>query len=328
MENIFITGVAGYIGSVVSELLVQKNYNVIGIDNLQEGNRNAVMPEVTFYEGNYGDKILLNEIFKKHQIEIVFHFAAETTIEFSMTDPYIYFENNVVNGLHLLDTMKSFDCKKIIFSSTAATYGEPKYVPIDEKHPQIPINAYGESKLIMERILDWYVNAYQFKYNLFRYFNASGATEKNGEDRKHESHLLPIALKTLNGQLPVLNLYGNDYPTKDGTCIRDYVHVLDIAQAHILAKDNLEKNPRGKFNLGSGNGFSVLEIVNTIEKVTNKKINWQFKERRLGDPAVLVASNELAKKELNWKPINSTIENIIETTYKWNIEHPNGYEKN
>lgn len=325
MSNIFITGIAGFIGSVVGEFLVNKGHSVIGIDNLQEGSKNAVSSSITFYEGNVGDKNILESIFNKHSIEYVFHFAAETTIEFSMTDPHKYFNNNVVNGLVLLETMRKYSCSKIIFSSTAATYGEPVYNPIDEKHPQVPINAYGESKLIFEKILEWYYSAYGFKYNLFRYFNASGATALNGEDRRNESHLLPIAFNVLLGKRDKLKVYGNDYPTKDGTCVRDYVHVADIAEAHILAMKNLETKPNGKYNLGSGTGFTVLEVIEAIEKVTSKKIKWEFDNKRIGDPALLVASNELAKKELSWNPGRSTIENIIKSAYDWILSHPNGY---
>lgn len=325
--NILVTGAAGYIGSVVTELLLEVGNKVIGVDNFLEGKPEAVNNNIKFYEGNFGSPELIKKIFTENKPEIVFHFAAETTIEHSMTNPYAYFSNNVVNGLNLLECMRESGCKDIIFSSTAATYGEPVQVPISETHPQIPINAYGESKLIFEKILEWYYKSYGFRYNLFRYFNASGATEINGEDRKHESHLLPLIFRKINDPDLTLKVYGNDYPTKDGTCIRDYVHVLDIANAHILGIKNLDINPNGKYNLGSGEGHSILDVIETIEKVTGEKINWEYAPRRIGDPAVLVASNSLAKSELKWNPDNSSLKNIIETAYLWAKKNPNGYKQ-
>ena len=327
MNYILVTGTAGYIGSIVTEMLVNRDFKVIGIDNFQEGKRNAVNKNIIFYEGDFGDSVLLTNVFRNHRIDYVFHLAAETTIEFSMSDPSRYFVNNVVNGITLLNTMLKHNCSQIIFSSTAATFGEPKYTPIDEKHPQIPINSYGESKLMFERILDWYSHAYGLKFNLFRYFNAAGATKTNGEDREHESHLLPLIFQTINGKRNVLKVFGNDYPTKDGTCIRDYIHVIDVAEAHLLAMKNINVNPRGKYNLGSGTGFSNLEVINAVEKVTEKKVNWEFSPRRVGDPAVLIASSDLAKSELGWDPSNSGIEQIVRDAYNWTVEHPNGYSR-
>lgn len=317
MHIIFVTGVAGYIGSVVTEILMNSGFEVIGIDNFQMGKHSAVNQNIKFYEGNYGDAILLKEIFSNHKIEIVFHFAAETTIDYCMTNPDRYFRNNVVNGLNLLDVMKEFGCKKMVFSSTAATFGEPQYTPIDEKHPQIPINSYGESKLMFEKILDWYNCAYGFKYNLFRYFNAAGATINNGENRLHETHLIPLVLDTILGKKSLFKVFGSNYDTKDGTCIRDYVHVEDIAQGHILALKNIDRNARGKYNLGSGTGFSILEVIKTVEEVTGKKVNFEFSDKRAGDPAILVASSELAMKELGWKPFKSNLKEMVEDAYFW-----------
>lgn len=327
MSEILVTGTAGYIGSIVTEILVNQGYSVIGIDNFQEGNRFAVNPDITFYEGNIGNAEFLSKIFKSHNIDYVFHFAAETTIEYSMSHPAKYFYNNIVNGIALLDIMLNNNCKQIIFSSTAATFGEPKYIPIDEKHPQVPINSYGESKLMFEKILDWYNFAYGINFNLFRYFNAAGATKIYGEDREHESHLLPIIFQTINGKREILEVFGKDYDTKDGTCVRDYVHVIDVANAHLLAMNNLKINTRGKYNLGSGIGFSNLEVINAVEKVVNKKVNWKFSDRRPGDPAALIASNEHAKSELGWNPDNSSIEQIVYDAYNWTVEHPHGYKR-
>ena len=327
--NILVTGGAGYIGSIVVEELIKKYHSVLIIDNLQEGHRESVSPTAEFYEGDVGNKKLIEKIFTEHNIDAVLHFAAETTIDYSMTDPSLYFRNNVVNGISLLDVMLKHDCKQFIFSSTAAIFGEPRYTPIDEKHHQSPVNAYGESKLMFEKVLDWYNKAYGLKFNAFRYFNAAGASEKLGEDHRHESHLIPVIINSIlkQNQHEGFQIFGNDYTTRDGTCIRDYVHVLDLAQAHILGLDNLNKNPKGKYNLGNGKGFSNLEIVKTVEKVSRKKIYYSFGDRRKGDPAILVASSDLAKNELGWEPEFTNIDDIIKTAWEWHKKHPNGYNK-
>ena len=283
------------------------------------------MPEAVFYEGDYGDEDLLRDIFSKHEIDAVVHFAAETTIEFSMTDPGVYFHNNLVNGIILLDVMRESGCERMIFSSTAATLGEPQYTPIDEKHPQLPINAYGESKLMFEKVLDWYHRAYGLRFNAFRYFNAAGASERLGEAHRHESHLIPVIIQVILGQRQKLQIFGNDYPTRDGTCIRDYVHVIDLARAHIRAFENLDRHPAGKYNLGNGQGFSNLEVLRTIEAITGKKVPFEMASRRPGDPAVLVASSELARQELDWQPKYGKLEEIVESAWKWHEAHPNGY---
>lgn len=323
--TILVTGGAGYIGSICVEELLRQGHEVIVIDNLQEGHREAVCPQATFYEGDIGDRFLLDRLFHDFHIETVMHFAAEATVELSMKDPQIFFETNVAKGLMLLDVMKENGCNKMIFSSTAALFGNPDYVPIDEKHPEQPINAYGESKLMYERILEWYHSAYGLQYNSFRYFNAAGASEALGEAHKKESHLIPIILNTALGQRENLYIFGSDYPTKDGTCVRDYVHVIDIAQAHILGLDNLEKRPKAKYNLGNGVGFTNLEVLKTSEKVSGKIIPFEFTERRMGDPDRLVASSDLAKEELGWKPQFDTLESIIRSAWEWHSKHPDGY---
>ncbi len=323
--GLLITGGAGYIGSIVAEQLLKKGHEVIIIDNFQEGNRGAVLPEATLYEGDFGNKTLLTNIFEENKIDAVLHFAAETTIEFSMTDPGLYFHNNVVNGITLLEVMRKFGCNRFIFSSTAAVFGEPLYVPIDEAHPQLPINAYGESKLMFEHVLDWYHRAYGLKFNAFRYFNAAGASEKLGEAHRHESHLIPVIIQVLLGQRDHLTIFGSDYPTQDGTCIRDYIHVLDLAEAHILALENLDERPAAKYNLGNGAGFSNLELVHMVEQVSGKKVSYSFGPRRMGDPAVLISSSELAKKELGWQPKYDSLEQIVESAWRWHRDHPKGY---
>jgi UDP-glucose 4-epimerase len=254
------------------------------------------------------------------------HFAAEVTVELSMKDPQLFFETNVAKGLVLLDVMRENGCNKMIFSSTAALFGNPEYTPIDEAHPEKPINAYGESKLMFEKILDWHHSAYGLQYNSFRYFNAAGASKKFGEAHKNESHLIPIILSTALGQREKLDIFGSDYPTKDGTCVRDYLHVIDIAQAHILGLDNLEKRPRAKYNLGNGLGFTNLEVLKTAEKVSGKTIPFAYAERREGDPDRLVASSDLAKKELEWKPQFDTLEDIILSAWEWHSKYPEGYK--
>ena len=324
--QILVTGGAGYIGSACVEELIRQGYKPIVIDDLSQGHKEALPREVVFYKGDFGDKDMLESIFQTHAPQAVIHFAAETLIEFSMSDPARYFKNNLINGITLLDTMSKHNCKKIIFSSTAAVFGEPKYAPIDEKHPKNPINAYGESKLMFEKILDWYGKCYDFKFNIFRYFNAAGASERLGEDHRPETHLIPLVIDAAqNGKS--LKIFGSDYPTKDGTCVRDYVHVVDLAQVHILALDNLESNGSAKYNLGNNLGHTILDVIQTVEKVSKKKVNRKISARRKGDPSELVASSKLAKKELGWKPKYESLEAIIESAWKWSLRHPQGYNK-
>ncbi|MFZ5516808.1 MAG: UDP-glucose 4-epimerase GalE [Candidatus Zhuqueibacterota bacterium] len=323
--SLLVTGGGGYIASIVSELLIQQRFDVVTVDNFQEGNREAILPQVTLYEGDFGDTLLLKRIFSENEIKAVLHFAAETTIEFSMTDPKKYFHNNLVNSIALLDTMLEFGCTDIIFSSTAATFGEPEYVPIDENHPQNPINAYGESKLMFEKVLQWYHSSYGVRYNLFRYFNVAGASEKLGEAHKNESHLIPMIIQAVLKQRESFKLFGTDYPTKDGSCVRDYIHVEDLALAHILALKNLDACPNGEYNLGNGEGFTVKEIVETVQRITGVRVNVVETDRRAGDPAVLVAGNARAKKELGWQPKYPSIHDIVKSAWEWHRRHPHGY---
>lgn len=325
--RLLVTGGAGYIGSICVELLLNEGHEVVVVDNLQEGHKEAVIDGAVFYEGDFGRRDLLQEIFQAHEIDGVIHFAAETTIAFSMTDPGLYFHNNLVNGITLLDLMREFDCKRMIFSSTAATFGEPQYTPIDEKHPQKPINAYGESKLMFEKVLDWYHQAYGLEFNSFRYFNAAGASERLGEAHRHESHLIPVIIQVILGQRENMRIFGNDYPTKDGTCIRDYVHVIDLAEAHIKALENIDRHPNEKYNLGNGQGFSNLEVLRTVESVTREKVPFDFAPRRPGDPAVLVASSHLARQDIGWNPRFQDLETIVASAWEWHKAHPNGYDK-
>ena len=323
---LLVTGGAGYIGSICVEELLGHGHEVVVVDNLQEGHREAVLPEAVFYEGDFGDRSLLEGIFCEHRVDAVVHFAAETKVELSMIDPGLFFNDNVLNGIVLLDVMREFGCDRMIFSSTAATFGEPRYVPIDENHPQLPVNPYGESKLMFEKILDWYHLAYGLKFNSLRYFNAAGASERFGDAHRQVSLLIPVIMQVLLGQREKLYIFGNDYPTKDGTCIRDYVHVVDLAQAHIQALENLEKHPDGKYNLGNGQGFSNLEVIKTVETVTGKKVPYEFAPRRAGDPAALVASSELARQELAWEPGYAELDAIVASAWEWHRNHPDGYK--
>lgn len=340
---ILVTGGAGYIGSIVVEELLKDNNQVIVLDNLQEGHRGAVLPEAIFVEGDLADRKILDGVFQEHGIEAVIHMAAETTIEFSMSDPWRYFQNNVVNGLNLLESMREHGVRKMVFSSTAAAYGEPEEVPIREDHPQRPINAYGESKLMFERILDWYHRAYGFKYVSFRYFNAAGASERLGEDHKHESHLIPIVLEAAlnnskvggpegrkvegrNNKPLVVRIFGTDYPTRDGTCVRDYIHVVDLARVHVLALETLDGLGGRVYNLGNGQGYTVREVVEAALKLTGADIPLVETARRPGDPAVLVAGSERARAELGWEPEHPELEEIIGSAWKWKLCYPNGYE--
>ncbi len=316
MKNVFVTGCAGFIAGVIIEKLLEKGYTVSGLDDLSNSYIENVNSNIKFYEGSSGDKALLDRIFSENKIDAVFHLSAETTIAYSMTEPYTYFENNTLNGIALLEAMRKNGIRNIIVSSTAAVYGNPEYLPIDEKHRLHPVNAYGESKLMLEQALKWYGISYRFQYNIFRYFNASGATLNAGENRKDESHILPLIFKAILNKSEFI-IYGDDYFTPDGTCIRDYVHVEDIADAHIKALDNLASNKAGIYNLGSGKGLSVKEIISVCEKELSSYINIKYSKKRPGDPAELIASFDKAHRELGWNPVNSSPEKIIKSGFEW-----------
>ncbi len=326
--DILVTGAAGYIGSIVTEELIKQGHYVIALDNLSQGHREAIAPEATFVLGDYGNSQLLKQIFSAYHIDAVVHLAAESIVSLSMTDPRKCFQTNVGQGINLLDAMLKHQVHKVVFSSTAAVYGDPHSVPIQEREPQNPINAYGESKLMFERILRWYGRAYGLKSISLRYFNAAGASHHFGEDHNPETHLIPNVLKVALGQNGYVPVFGNDYPTKDGTCIRDYIHVLDLARAHILALDHLDNACGAKsYNLGNGSGYSVLEVIQAARQVTGKEIPVKISPKRQGDPPVLVASSELAKRELGWQPKYSGLETIIDTAWQWQEKHPHGYNK-
>ena len=323
--NILVTGGAGYVGSIVAERLLQHGHGVFVLDNLQQGHIEAVPQGAEFVRGDIRDSETLCGIFSRSRIDAVMHMAAETVVGCSMTDPKRHFEDNVGGGMSLLDTMVKHGVCRLVFSSSAAVYGEPRSVPIPEDHPQEPINAYGESKLIFERMLRWYGRAYDLKHISMRYFNAAGASQARGENHDPESHLIPNVLKAaMNGGQPVL-VFGTDYPTEDGTCVRDYVHVLDIAQAHILALQHIDRLAGNAYNLGNNRGCSVMDIVKTARRVSRRDIAVEFAPRRAGDPAVLLASSSWARSDLGWQPEFPEAEAMVETAWRWLQAHPNGY---
>lgn len=325
-----VLGGAGYIGSHAVNKLVDKNYSVIVVDNLQTGHEEAINSKAKFYKGDIRDKKFLSDVFKKEDIDGVFHFAANSIVAESMKEPLMYFNNNVYGMQILLEVMKEHNVKNIVFSSTAATYGEPKQVPITEDMETCPTNTYGETKLVMEKMMKWCDKAYGMKYVALRYFNVAGAQEdgKIGEDHNPETHLIPIVLQAALGKRDCITIFGDDYDTEDGTCVRDYVHVVDLVEAHILAMEYLNNGGKSNiFNLGSNQGFSVKEIVQTARKTTNLDIKEKIGERRAGDPSKLIASSDKAKKILGWNPTRTNIENIIKDAWLWHNTHRNGYEK-
>lgn len=324
---ILVTGGAGYIGSHTAYELLKRGEDVVIADNLSKGHREAVLGG-KFYKGDLRDTAFLDSVFSENEIEAVIHFAAFSLVGESVGIPLAYYDNNFVSGLNLLKKMNEYGVKKIIFSSTAATYGEPENIPILESDRTEPTNPYGETKLSVEKMLKWSDAAYGIKYVALRYFNACGAdiSGRIGEDHNPESHLIPIVLKKALEKTGPVTIFGNDYPTKDGTCIRDYVHVTDLANAHILSLEKLRKrNESGIYNLGSGTGFSVKEIIEKASEVTGIEIPYAYGNRRAGDPAMLVASSEKIKRELGWKPEFDDIGRIIETAWNWHKNHPHGY---
>ena len=323
--SILVTGGAGYIGSHCVAMLLEQNYDVVIVDNA--GHKQSLKGG-RLYEGSLLDKAFLKNVFETEKIEAVIHFAAHSLVGESIADPGKYFENNIVGALNLLECMRTYNVNYLIFSSTAATYGEPECVPIVENQRRSPINPYGESKLCIEKICKWFDNAYGIKYCALRYFNVAGAWRDGtiGEDHRPETHLIPNILRYALGKLPSLTIYGNDYPTPDGTCIRDYIHVEDLICGHISALDYLKNGGSSDcFNLGIGKGFSNLEILEAARNVTGLPIPFEFGPRRPGDPASLVASGQKAMDALRWKPKRTAIGDIVASAWKWHRSHPDGY---
>lgn len=321
--RIFVVGGAGYIGSVCAELLLSEGHEVVIFDNLTEGHRRAVDPRADFIQGELADGAQIQAALSSNRPDAVMHFAANALVGESMRNPSKYFRNNIANGLNLLDAMVATRVPRIVFSSTCAIFGLPEQLPIAETTPARPINPYGESKLAFEKILHWYDRIHGLRFVSLRYFNAAGATENFGEDHREETHLIPNVLKAALGQKPNVEIYGTDYETPDGTCIRDYIHIVDLARAHILA---LGASSSALYNLGTGGGSSVREVIAACATISGRKIDMIEKPRRPGDPPRLIASSERAKKELGWRPQFESIEAIIESAWKWHQKFPRGYE--
>jgi UDP-glucose 4-epimerase len=323
--RVLVTGGAGYIGSVVTEELVNDGHDVVVYDNLSKGHRGAVVEGADFVDGDLLDADKLRQTLTDNRTDAVIHMAAFSLVGESVAKPAKYYQNNVVAGLMLLDTMRDCGVSRIVFSSTAATYGEPEAQPIFESAPTNPTNPYGETKLAFERAMHWYEKAYGLRYASLRYFNAAGASEKCGEDHDPESHLIPITLQAAAGKRAHVEIFGDDYLTPDGTCIRDYIHVIDLARAHILALDVLSERS-AIYNLGcGGDGYSVRDVIETARRVTGKEIPVRVGPRRSGDPAVLIASPDKIKSELGWQPRFQDLGVIIESAWKWMQTHKDGY---
>ena len=323
--NILVTGAAGYIGSVCTESLIARGHSVIALDDLSEGHEEAVDSRAVFCRVNLHNSDSLGAVFQKHKVDAVMHFAALCLVEESVREPGRYYRANVSAGINLLEAMLRNGVKKLIFSSTAATYGEPEKTPIPEEHRTAPVNPYGSSKLLFERVLSEFRVSAGLEYVTMRYFNAAGASERYGEDHSPETHIIPILFEVATGQRENFQVYGTDYPTPDGTCVRDYVHIVDIAQAHALAVERISEFAGRIYNIGNSQGFSVQEVIETVSRITDRKISYRTAPRRAGDPATLVASSERIRKELGWLPAFSTLESIIQTGWNWKQRFPKGY---
>ena len=323
--NILVTGAAGYIGSIVSEVLLARGFSVVALDSLIEGHQAAVPPGAVFCHVDLSVRPQIEEVFNKHKIDAVMHFAAEALVAKSMREPSTFYVANVACGINLLDAVTRHGVKKFIFSSTAATYGEPHIVPIPEDHPKAPINPYGKSKLLFEQVLGDYRGYTGLQYATLRYFNAAGASTERGEAHRTETHLIPRVLDGAIGAIPAVDVYGTDYPTPHGTCIRDYVHIFDIADSHIRALENIDRVSGEAFNVGNSRGYSILEVIDVAERITGNKIPRKLGPRRAGDPAVLVASKDKLKSMLGWEAQHSSLEEIVGSAWAWKQKHPHGY---
>jgi UDP-glucose 4-epimerase len=322
MQTILVTGGAGYIGSICVEQLLDHGYKVAVFDNLTEGHRLAVDPRADFFQGDLADIESIKLALRESKAKAVMHFAANALVGESMTNPGKYFRNNVASGVNLLEAMVAEGVKRFVFSSTCATFGIPEKMPIDETLNQKPINPYGESKLMFEKVLRWYGELHGITFVALRYFNAAGASEKFGEDHRIETHLIPNVLKVALGQKESVDIFGTDYPTPDGSCIRDYIHIIDLAQAHMLA---LSAKESAFYNIGTGGGTSVKEVIDCCRAITGHAIPAIEKPRRAGDPPLLVAGSDKIQRELGWKPKYQDIRTIVESAWAWHVKHPEGY---
>ena len=323
--KILVTGGAGYIGSVATECLVKAGHEAVVYDNLYMGHREAVHPDAAFVEGDLSDRELLANCFRKHQPNAVMHFASHTQVGESMERPFLYLGDNVRNALNLFEVMDDHDVKRFILSSTANLFDDPAIIPIAETEQLVPGSPYGESKFIIERLLHWLRITKGFRFACLRYFNAAGATEERGEDHTPESHLIPLVLQVALGQRDSLKIFGDDYDTPDGTCVRDYVHIVDLAKAHLLALESLETTECCHYNLGNGTGFSVKQVIDTAREITGHAIPRETVARRPGDPDTLVADSRKIRYELGWKPDYPSLESIIQSAWNWHKTHPMGY---
>jgi UDP-glucose 4-epimerase len=323
--KVLVTGGAGYIGSVATEELIKAGHDVVVFDNLSLGHRAAVHPRATLVVGDLADKQAIHQLFNDHRPEAVMHFAARSLVGESMQEPFLYLGENVTNGSNLLQVMLEHGVKRFILSSTANLFDNPAKIPIDETAAIIPGSPYGESKFLLERMLHWLDRTQGLRFASLRYFNAAGATAERGEDHEPETHLIPIVLKVAQGQRDKVTIFGSDYATPDGSCVRDYIHVVDLAQAHILALEALDRGSR-TYNLGNGAGFSVKEVIDTARSVTGCEIPAEPGPRRAGDVATLVAGSEKIRQELGWKPVYTDLRSIIESAWEWHSRNPQGYD--
>jgi UDP-glucose 4-epimerase len=323
--KVLVTGGAGYIGATTAQALLEAGHEVVVYDNLSNGHADAVPKSVKLVQGDVGDREHLDSLFREHRLEAVLHFAALIEAGESMKVPEKFFRNNSSSTLTLLESMLANRVTKFIFSSTAALYGEPEHIPIREEDTLKPTNAYGESKLLVERMLAWFHRIHGFRYASLRYFNAAGSNGRSGESHNPESHLIPLILQVANGQREHVSIFGTDYPTPDGTCVRDYIHVTDLADAHVLALEALDSHDKLIYNLGNGAGFSVRQVIDSVRRITGEPIKVVEAARRPGDPAVLVASSDKIRKELNWKPKYPQLDQIVSTAWEWMQTHPQGY---
>jgi UDP-glucose 4-epimerase len=324
--RVFVTGAAGYIGSVVTERLIDQGFDVVAFDSLKNGHRGAVHPKAEFIDGDLLDAAALDAAVTGSKAEAVVHLAAEALIDESIRNPGLFFHVNVTGGVNLLESMRRAGIDKMVFSSTAATYGEPQFTPITEDHPKDPVNAYGESKLQFERVMAWYTRSFGLKHISLRYFNACGATAAYGEHREKETHIIPILLQVVTGEREKFTVFGSDYNTPDGTCVRDYVHVVDIADAHILALGKIHDLEPRAYNLGNGDGYTNLQVVESVRRITGKNIEVMPGARREGDPAVLIASSEKIRQELGWTPKFPELDGMVRSAWEWKQAHPKGYQ--
>lgn len=324
-QHVLVTGGCGYIGSTVAAQLLDKGYKVTIFDNLSHGSRRAVPAGAEFASGDVGDRAALDALFSREKFDGVMHFAALIEAGESMKFPELYFRNNTASSLTLLEAILAHRISRIVFSSTAALYGNPEKTPIQEDDTLLPTNAYGESKLLVEHMLAWFHRIHGLRYASLRYFNAAGSSGVRGEDHRPESHLIPIALEVALGKRQELSIFGTDYPTPDGTCVRDYIHVSDLASAHLLAFEALDTKEKLIYNLGNGHGYSVREVLETVRRVTGHAIPAREMPRRPGDPAVLVASSEKIRRELHWKPQFAALDEIVKSAWEWRSANPAGY---